>query len=114
MLNSIRVRLTLWYVIIFGSLLVSFSIFFYLTLSKNLRDRLDHTLENAASSFSSSFQREMKENADDSKVAASETLRETILPEVYAAIFENDQLLSSTYPAGQKVVIPTGIVSSEG
>lgn len=47
-LKSIRVRLTLWYVLILGVLLISFSTFLYFTLSKSLERDVDKKLRSLA------------------------------------------------------------------
>ena len=43
-LGSLRIKLTLWYVLILGILLISFSSFLYLTLSKSLYRDVDNKL----------------------------------------------------------------------
>jgi two-component system OmpR family sensor kinase len=47
-LRSLRFKLTLWYVLILGILLISFSSFLYLTLSKSLRRDVDNKLRSQA------------------------------------------------------------------
>jgi len=42
--RSIRVRLTLWYVVLLGLILVAFSGFLYLSLYRSLHDELDRSL----------------------------------------------------------------------
>ena len=46
--RSLRFKLTLWYVLILGILLISFSSFLYLTLSKSLRRDVDNKLRSLA------------------------------------------------------------------
>jgi len=46
--NSLRFKLTLWYVLILGILLVSFSTFLYFTLSKSLHRDVDNKLRSLA------------------------------------------------------------------
>ena len=46
--NSLRFKLTLWYVLILGILLISFSSFLYLTLSKSLYRDVDNKLRSLA------------------------------------------------------------------
>lgn len=99
MFSSIRVRLTLWYVLVFGGLLVGFSLFVYAVLSRGLYDRLDHSLSNAAEAMAAAFANEVTENGGDRNSGANEVLTELRLPEVYTAIFEGDRLLASNYPA---------------
>jgi len=47
-LRSLRTKLTLWYVLILGILLISFSSFLYLTLSKSLHRDVDNKLRSFA------------------------------------------------------------------
>ncbi len=47
-LGSLRFKLTLWYVLILGILLIAFSTFLYLTLSKSLYQDVDHKLRSLA------------------------------------------------------------------
>jgi hypothetical protein len=47
-LGSLRIKLTLWYVLILGILLTSFSSFLYLTLSKSLYRGVDNKLRSMA------------------------------------------------------------------
>ena len=46
--NSLRFKLTLWYVFILGILLISFSSFLYFTLSKSLYRDVDNKLRSLA------------------------------------------------------------------
>jgi heavy metal sensor kinase len=47
-LRSVRVRLTLWYVLLLGVILAAFSVGIYLTLRRSLYDSLDNSIENRA------------------------------------------------------------------
>src|SRR3972149_7206897 len=47
-LGSLRIKLTLWYVLILGVLLTSFSSFLYFTLSKSLHRDVDNKLRSLA------------------------------------------------------------------
>src|SRR5512136_2584531 len=46
--RSLRFKLTLWYVLILGILLISFSSFLYITLSKSLHRDVDDSLRSLA------------------------------------------------------------------
>src|ERR1700759_4882993 len=102
MFNSLRARLTLWYVSAFGALLIGFSIFVYVVLSNDLYARLDHALVNAAETAASSLLTEANENHGDVVAGAAEVMRELKLPEVYIAFYQGDQLLASDYPDGRQ------------
>ncbi len=108
MFNSIRVRLTLWYVLIFGALLVAFSVFIYLVFARNLRDKLDHSLLNASVSLKAAFQNELNEGDGDAKFGASEVLRENVLPDIFAAFYENNTLLATNFPEEIVTSLPQG------
>jgi two-component system, OmpR family, sensor kinase len=104
MFNSVRVRLTLWYVLVFGVLLSGFSLAIYLALSKSLYSRLDLALANAARTAANSFQVETNERGGDATLGAHDTLSTLQLPDVYVAIFQGDRLLASSYPNDQPPV----------
>ena len=101
MLNSVRARLTLWYVFVFGLLLIGFSILIYIMLSKSLYERLDQSLASAAQATAMEFQSEIVEHNGDLVTGAAETLRELQLPNAYTAIFDRERLLVSNYPEQQ-------------
>ena len=98
MLSSVRARLTLWYVFVFGLLLIGFSILIYIMLSKSLYERLDHSLAGAAQATATEFQTEVAEFNGDTVTGASETLRELQLPNAYTVIFDRERLLASNFP----------------
>src|ERR1051325_6753239 len=102
MFNSVRVRLTLWYMLVFGGLLVGFSLFIYTVLSRNLYSRLDHSLSNDAATVARTFQNEAEENRGNTDAGAVQTLNELRLPDVRVAIYAGDRLLASDYPEGQQ------------
>src|SRR5262245_45949165 len=106
MLNSVRARLTLWYVLVFGTLLIGFMVFVYALLSRSLYDRLDYSLANNGRAIVAEFLSEIHEQQGDARAGAIETLREVQLPAVQTAIFEGEQLLASSYPAGQQPLLP--------
>src|SRR6185295_5200826 len=106
MFSSVRVRLTMWYVLVFGVLLSGFSLAIYLVLSRSLYSRLDLSLANAARTAANSFQVETEERDGDAVAGAHDTLSTLQLPDVYVAIFQGDRLLASSYPNGQPAVLP--------
>ena len=113
MFNSVRVRLTLWYVLVFGLLLVSFSLFVYALLSKSLYDRLDQSLSNTAAATAADFHNELSENeAEDITGGAVEALNDMRLPDIYIAIWMGDQLLAVNHPPAVPLVLSQEILSS--
>jgi heavy metal sensor kinase len=106
MFNSVRVRLTLWYVLVCGLLLVGFSLFIYVVLSNSLYARLDHSLANATQTATSAFQTEVAENGGNVEAGAQEALSELRLPDVYIAIYKGERLLATDYSEGQTLALP--------
>ena len=95
MVSTVRVRLTLWYVVVFGLLLAGFSAFVYVVLSRTLYARLDRSLLNAAQVVSGEFRSEVAENEGGAAEGAAQVLTELHLPGTYFAIFDGEQLLAS-------------------
>ena len=113
MFNSVRVRLTLWYVLALALLLAGFSVFVYVEFSKNLYVRLDRSLSNAAETMANFFQIEVQENGGDIDAGAVEALDELRLPNVYTAIFKGNRLLTSNYPESHSAMPPESLPSSK-
>jgi len=101
MINSVRVRLTLWYVAVFGLVLAAFSVFVYLVLSQSLYARLDQSLSRAAEVVAGELRSEILEHNGDAKVGAAQTLTELHLPGMYLAMFDGGQLLASNFDQDQ-------------
>ncbi|HKV39380.1 MAG TPA: ATP-binding protein [Blastocatellia bacterium] len=100
MLGSVRVRLTLWYLVVFGTLLIVFSGFIYVSLSRSLYGRIDDSLSNSAATVSSVLEDEVEENRGNLASAARETINELHLPGTYIAIGFNGKVLISNFPRG--------------
>ena len=90
MIKSVRVRLTLWYVSVFGSLLVAFSVFMYQVLAQNLYSKLDQSLTDTAGVVAGEFQSEIEENGGSIEVSAAQALNELQLRGVDLAIFDDE------------------------
>ncbi len=114
MFSSIRVRLTLWYVLIFGLLLIGFSVFTYALLSRNLYNQMDDSLSKAAKSMASEFVGETEENGGNTKLGAEETLRELSLPGLYTSFYAGDQLLASNYPQDLSPALTSELFQATG
>ena len=112
MFNSVRARLTLWYVFVFGSLLVGFSILIYALLSRSLYERFDQALSNAAQATAAEFLSETNEFSGNAEAGASETLKELQLPNNYTAIFTRNKLIASNFPEGEQFVISQELLSA--
>ena len=84
MLKSIRVRLTLWYLCVFGALLIVFSAYIYSFVSRDMRKRFDASILRNAQAMASYF----TEFAERKNVeaGAKETVKETVKPAVTPAV----------------------------
>jgi heavy metal sensor kinase len=93
MFSSIRVRLTLWYLLIFGSLLIVFSAYIYSSVSRDMRKRFDAALLRTAQEMATYF----GEFAERNKIeaGAKETILELKEGRETAAIFRGGQLLAA-------------------
>jgi len=98
--------MTLWYLLVFGFLLVGFSLLVYSALSRSIYSRLDQALINSAETAASLFRTEIAENQGDATGAATETLNELKIRDVRVAFFQGKTLLATNYPAGQTPIVP--------
>jgi heavy metal sensor kinase len=97
MLDSVRARLTLLYVLIFGVLLGAFSLSLYALIRKDARDRFDRSLTKAARTIANLFHHEMIENGHVESVAIAHAIREYQQPNLFLAIFRDDSLLDANH-----------------
>ena len=86
MLDSVRTRLTLWYVGVLALALIVFSAGVYLLLARNLHHRVDETLRASAQSIAISLVRERAEGETEAEAAHS-TVEELHLLNQAMAIF---------------------------
>jgi two-component system, OmpR family, sensor kinase len=87
MLDSIRTRLTLWYVGVLALALIVFSAGVYLLLARNLHRRMDESLRTSAESITISLVRERAEGETEAEAAHS-TVNELHLLNQAMAIFD--------------------------
>src|SRR5262245_59617503 len=97
MINSVRVRLTLWYVAVFGLVLAGFSVFVYLVLSQSLYERLDQSLSRADEVVAGELRSEIAEHNGDATAGAVQTLTELHLSGTLVAMFDGERLLASNF-----------------
>src|SRR5690349_18868820 len=86
MYNSVHVRMTLWYVLVFGCLLGGFSIFVYAAVSGAAYSRLDQSLVHSTEITANLFRSEMEESGGDVTAALAETQKLLSLGEVHLAV----------------------------
>lgn len=93
MFRSIRVRLTLWYLCVLGSLLIAFSTFIYTSVSSDMRKRFDASILRTAQQMSNYFiEFEERHNIEG---GAKETIRDLKQGGETAAIFREGELLAA-------------------
>jgi two-component system OmpR family sensor kinase len=78
MLDSIRARLTLWYSVVLGLVLLLLAVFTYFLYSRNISQRTDSNLVQLSDAFVTTFQAELSDAAgpDKTKMAAHEAMLE--------------------------------------
>ena len=109
MLNSLRVRLTMWYLIVFGALLVAFSLYVYSQLAADLNREFDRELFHAASVTASYFN-EFVERGNEA-AGARETVNELRFEELHTAIYREGQLLAATDLQTPRIVAAAGVLA---
>ncbi len=78
MLDSVRVRLTVWYSVVLGIVLVLLAVFTYLTYQRNILQRTDANLSELADAFATTFASELPDQTGEQPVkeAARESMME--------------------------------------
>lgn len=97
MFNSVRVRLTFWYVLIFAVLLTAFSALLYQLLARDLHQHLDQSVINDVRTAAAGFQGQMLENQNDAVVATAHTLIEFRPHNTYLAVMTATRQLGANY-----------------
>lgn len=97
MFNSVRVRLTFWYVLIFAVLLMVFSGWLYWLIVREVDTRLDHIITDKVLTAVSGFQGQMLENHGDAKVATAHTLVEFRPHHAYLSVLTEREVLGASY-----------------
>jgi heavy metal sensor kinase len=99
MRNTLRIRLTLWYVGALAAVLVAFSLGFYALLEKSFRQRLDGNLRSAAEVTALALKHETEEHKG--KTAGEEnvrlvlnTMHQTSFPRPDIAVWDSAQLVA--------------------
>ena len=98
MIKSFRLRLTVWYLLLFSLLFLVFGAFLHSLLSRALQNRLDRSLSEEVNTTASLFQSELEELHGDAAAAAGETVSEMRLRDVLLVIFEGPRLLAASAP----------------
>src|SRR6185503_5721685 len=98
MINSLRFRITAWYLAFFAVLFAGFGVFLYRALARSLERRLDDTLVSHAATAAGLFEDEMRELAGDRLKAAEEAVSEIRQERAIIAIFGEGRLVASSAP----------------
>ncbi len=106
MFNSVHVRMTMWYVLVFGLLLGGFSIYVYTAISRAAYSRLDQALTISAETAANLLRSEMEENDGDLSEAAAETQKLLSFGDVHMAVFDGGRSLTKSYPNENVVSVP--------
>src|SRR5262245_14498624 len=108
MLDTVRTRLTLWYVGVLALALVVFSAGVYLLLARNLHLRMDESLRLSSESVAISLVRERAEGESEAEAAHS-TVNEVHLLNQAMAIFDADGRLieEKTTPGNDHARLPS-------
>ena len=112
MFSSIRVRLTLWYLLIFGSLLIIFSIYIYSVVSRDMHNRFDASLLRTSQSMANYFSEFRDLESDEQE--ANETINQLKEGRESAAIFREGRLLASNNNDVVAAISSTKILESFG
>jgi heavy metal sensor kinase len=96
MFSSIKLRLTLWYVTVFGVLLIAFSMYLYSSVAGDLRMQFDVSLQRIAYAMTTYF----TEFSERKNIigGAKETVREVGIGHLSSAIYHDGQLLAIAGP----------------
>ena len=97
-LRSFRLRITVWFVGLFSVLFIAFGVFSYRILARDLQDRVDQSLSQAAATTSVMFLDELEESNGDPVKAAVEVVSEVHTGAGLIAIFKGPNLLASNGP----------------
>ena len=87
MFNSVRARLTLWYVAVLASVLVVFGVSVYALLARDLYERMDDDLRSSVQETAASFARLVGGGEPAGRAAAS-VLEDHVGPHQAAAVFD--------------------------
>src|SRR5205085_7736788 len=99
MFDSVRVRITMWFVGILALLLVTFSAGVYYILYRNFLERADGVLHSVSTAITSILQKELSENGLD-ELAAREAVAALNFPEYRIEIFDSSGELLAERPSG--------------
>jgi heavy metal sensor kinase len=106
MLDSVRVRLTLWYSVVLGLVLILLAIFTYLIYQRNITQRTETNLAELADAFATTFASELPDRASAGAVkeAARESMLEHRFRDIIFVVLDSD---GSVVISSLELPIPT-------
>lgn len=116
--TSVRTKLTLWYVLLFGTLLLGFSLCLYALIARSFRERLDVSLANTVLTAAKLFHGELAENERNPAIAVTHFFIEFKPPHLYVALLQAapaanptapPQLLATNFDKGAPPAFAVGI-----
>lgn len=105
MLDSVRTRLTLWYVGVLALVLLGFSIGVYALLARNLHQRLEAGLRGTTEAIAAMIERERAEGESEAEAARS-AIEELHYPQQGLAVYDGQSHLLAAKPAVSGVDAP--------
>lgn len=112
MFSSVRLRITLWYAVVFGLLLTFFSIYVLSSVSRDLRNAFDAALIRTADTTASYFDEFVERN--NPAAGAVETVRELMHGNTGVAIFRGREVLASSGSEVVATAVASNLVQSGG
>jgi heavy metal sensor kinase len=110
MFSNIRVRLTLWYVLSFGTLLIAFSTYLYSSVSAEMRRRFDSALLRTAHTMATHFKRIVE--SGDVAAVAKETIQQLAEGREGVAFYGGGRLLFASDTDVTRAIESTGILKA--
>ncbi len=113
MFDSVRARLTLWYLVVLSLILVTFSVSVYIFVARNAYDRVDASLRSAMDTVASFLEHQGVAHGSESQ-AVAQALRNLPLTNHAIAIFDSEGRSLGEKPAGDQIHVslpPYGVTS---
>lgn len=108
-MNSVRVKLTIWYTSVLGLVLVLFSVGVYVLMGNKLHDRLDRGVQATMEGTVRLFSHEKAEGGTD-KDSAESAIRKYYCPRQARAVFDHNRSLLKEQTWGDvHAVLPDGV-----
>jgi two-component system, OmpR family, sensor kinase len=108
MIKSLRLQLTIWYLVFFSALVVIFCLVLYGALARALERSLDEGITSEAHTAAALMQEELDEMHGDGPRAAMDVLSEMQPRAGVIGIFEGTRILAASGPMGDPQRLETG------